>query len=114
MNWINRHFALGIVVTALAIVLALTLGALMDTAWQSLALMLLALGALIILVLLTRPGVYPAGVGAGYDFRSAMIELMGRETSGTATEYRAGRGSVAAFTNLIPPLTAVIVLLASP
>lgn len=113
MPWFNRHFGLGIIVTALAIILALALGALLVTAWRSLALMLLALGALLILVVLTRPGVYPAGVGAGYDFRSVWVELMGRETTGSATEYRPARVNIAAFTNLFPPVLAFIVLLAA-
>lgn len=106
--WFNRHFGLGIIVTALAIILALALGALLDSVWSS-----LALGALLILVALTRPGVCPAGVGAGYDFRSAWVELMGRETTGSATEYRPARVNIAAFTNLFPPVLAFIVLLAA-
>jgi hypothetical protein len=111
MHWFNRHFGFGIIVTAVAIVLAMGLGALLDTSWESLAVMLLALGTLLILIVLTRPGVYPAGVGAGYSLRNAWVELMGRETTGSATEYRPARAKIAALTNTIPPVIAFIVLL---
>ena len=72
---------------------------------------LLAFGVFLILGLLTRPGLTPPGAVVGYDLRDAFIELMGRETAGTVTDYRPSRGGIEALTNMLPPAIAFLIVI---
>ena len=113
IRWLARYFGLGllVVVVALGIARLVTWTIAPDWEWRTVAMALLALGAFLILGLLTRPGLTPPGAVVGYDLRDAFIELMGRETNHTVTTYRPSQGGIDALTNMLPPAIAFLIVI---
>jgi hypothetical protein len=96
---------IGVAVAAGAVALAFGLDVALDTrwSWQTLAIVLLALGAFGILVTLSSPGLDPPGVGFGVDAQEAYMELLGREAAGTVSDYRPPSGGFDALVAMLPP-----------
>lgn len=108
-----RYFGLGLLIVGIALGLArlVTWSIAPGWQWETVAMALLALGAVLILSLLTRPGLGPPGAVVGYDLRDAYIELMGRETTHNVTTYRPSRGGIEALTNMLPPAIAFMIVI---
>ena len=102
MRWLVRNFGVGLLVTVVALVIPAIATAVFDLpwSWSSVALALLAAGAFLILVLLTRPGVNPPGLSLGFDPHDAFVETIGHEASGTLTDYRPSQGGIEALLNM--------------
>lgn len=113
IRWFIRLFGVGLLVVGVSLPLAhlMTRTLARGWRWETVAMALLALGAFLILSLLTRPGVGPPGTAVGYDPRQAFTELMGRETSHTVTDYRPAHGGIEALTNMLPPVLAFVMVM---